>query len=139
MAELSILKPQQLTILSLSPSKEEDIAGETDSITFNCPSVPGDPSQNIMAMITQLSARIDELQGKLESERQDRVSEQRDLKAQLTTLQPIARRILMDAYISVKGYRPSSSGARGAWISSNIVTLLPPTGTTAAAFEQKLA
>ncbi|KIK09093.1 hypothetical protein K443DRAFT_127562 [Laccaria amethystina LaAM-08-1] len=105
-----------------------------------------------MTSLMELSKRIEELERqnqdhiserrnlntRLEQQQQHHISEQRNLNAQLAILQPIIWRILTDAYLSIKGYR-SSSGARSSWISTNIVRLLPPTGTTAAAFEQKLA
>ncbi|EDR10591.1 uncharacterized protein LACBIDRAFT_325353 [Laccaria bicolor S238N-H82] len=99
--------------------------GATPNITLA--NVPGNPLQKVMAMIQDLRNEIGELK-----------AEQRNLNAQLTTLQPIARRILVDTYLFVKGYLPSSGGARNTWISSNITNLTPPTGTTTAAFEQKL-
>jgi len=144
MADLSHFKPQQLSLISPSPSKENDLAQQTDSLTFDCAGLPGNPSVNVMAMftdlsnqITDLSNQINELKTKLGQERQQRIHEQQGLQAQLATLQPITRRILIDTYLSVKGYR-SSHGPRLPWISTNIAQLLPPTGITTSAFEQKL-
>jgi hypothetical protein len=147
MSELSSFEPGHLTLLSPSPSKEKNLAQERDSISFGC-----NPEKSIMTSLMELSKRIEELERqnqdhiserrnlntRLEQQQQHHISEQRNLNAQLAILQPIIWRILTDAYLSIKGYR-SSSGARSSWISTNIVRLLPPTGTTAAAFEQKLA
>lgn len=183
MAELSVFEPEKLTFVSPSPSKEDDIAQRTDSITVNC---TADPDRNIMVLLTELGKQVEELKSEAERQKQDQnteqrnlskrvkelekqnqdhifehntgqqnlskrveelesryrdhIFEQRNLRAQVSMLQPIARRILVDVYLSIKGYRPSSSGSRNNWISSNMGMLLPPrTGTTATAFELKLA
>lgn len=145
MAELSMFEQHQLAILSPSPSKHEDVAQSTDNVTFECPTLQGDPSLNVKAILTRLSdqiARLDnqveELQCQLIGERQERVFEQNKLLTRLATLQPVTQRILIDACLSVRGYN-TSLGPRKTWIHSNIARLLPPRTTVSGlAFEQKL-
>lgn len=141
MEDLSMFPAQHLTLLSPSPSKKNDLAQTKDTIAFDCASLPGDS----LAMFTKLSNQFNELQTQLQQERHERLAEQQKLneeqqklKARISTLEPITRRILTDAYLSVRGYR-FSLGSRAKWIHENIAGLLPhDTGTTEPEFELKL-
>ena len=88
----------------LNNHNKDDIAQETESVMFDCVSLPGNP----MVMFTELSNQINKLKGQLAQEWQEWLAEQQNLKAELTTLQPITQHIPIDAYLFVRDYQPSS-------------------------------